>query len=151
MSLAIHLRPAVKEDMERVHQLITELAVYEKEPDAVTNTIEGLKEDGFGPNKVFDAIVAEVNDEVVGFALYYTKYSTWKGSCLYLEDFIVTADMRGQGIGKKLFDKVYSIAKEKGAKRFEWQVLDWNEPAINFYKKYDVVFEDDWRNAKIFL
>lgn len=147
----ILIRPATEADMEAVHSLITELAVYENEPDAVTNTVEGLKRDGFGPKKVFSCLVAETKGEVVGFALYYTSYSTWKGPCLYLEDFLVTENYRRQGIGKLLFDSVLQIAKDTGAKRFEWQVLEWNEPAISFYKKYDADLDPEWINGKIFL
>ena len=151
MESTIRLREAQAEDMEAVHGLIYELALYEKEPEALTNTVEGLVRDGFGEEKCFDAIVVEDDDGVFGFALFYMKYSTWKGPCLYLEDFIVTEKKRGKGAGKILFERVLEIAKERGAKRFEWQVLDWNEPAINFYKKYDVVLEDNWLNARIFL
>lgn len=145
------LRPAMPRDMEAVHALITELAVYEKEPDAVTNTVEGLVEDGFGNKPKFGCVVAELDGEVVGFALFYTSYSTWKGPCLYLEDFLVTEKHRRKGIGKMLFDRVYELAEQRGVKRFEWQVLDWNEPAINFYKKYKTDFDENWINCKIFF
>lgn len=137
--------------MSVVHQLITELAIYENAEEQVTNTVENLKADGFGPNKVFSCIVAEYEGMVIGFALYYTSYSTWKGSCLYMEDFLVTEKWRRMGVGKLLFDRVYQIAEETGVKRFEWQVLDWNTPAINFYKKYQTDFDETWVNCKIFL
>lgn len=143
------IRVAQKSDMNQVHYLIRELAIYEKAEKEHTNTVEQLMLDGFGPEKVFDCIVAEVNNTVVGFALYYTSYSTWKGSCLYLEDFLVTEKSRGQGIGKQLFDEVLQIAKDRNVGRFEWQVLDWNEPALNFYRKYDSILDESWINGKI--
>lgn len=145
----IIVRDATASDMKSVHGLITELAIYEKAADQVVNTVEQLVIDGFGPSKLFDCIVATHHGVVVGFALYYTSYSTWKGACLYLEDFLVTESMRGKGIGKLLFEKVYQIAKEKQVGRFEWQVLDWNEPAINFYKKYNAILDPEWLNGKI--
>ncbi len=147
----ILIRPAIKDDMFRVHELIVELAVYEHAEDQVTNTVEELSEHGFGPNPTFECFVAEKEDEVVGFALYYTSYSTWKGNCLYLEDLLVTQSERRAGIGKLLFDKVLATAKERGAKRFDWQVLEWNEPAINFYKKYNADLDPEWINGKLFL
>jgi GNAT superfamily N-acetyltransferase len=149
MDLKVIIRAANPSDMAAVHSLITELAIYEKAESEVVNTIEQLQIDGFGNNKLFDCIVAEVEEKVVGFALFYTSYSTWKGACLYLEDFLVTENMRGQGIGKLLFDKVYNIAKSRKVGRFEWQVLDWNEPAINFYKKYNAILDPEWLNGKI--
>ena len=127
--------------------LINELAVYEKAPNEVTVTLSHFEQSGFGENPVWWAFVAEVNDTIVGFALYYIRYSTWKGQCLYLEDFIVTENMRGQGIGKLLFDRVVQETKEKGFSRMVWQVLDWNEPAINFYKKYKANLDPEWING----
>ena len=143
------IRTAQPEDMKQVHALIRELAIYEKAEKEHINTIEQLIIDGFGPNKLFDCIVAQLNNEVIGFALYYTSYSTWKGSCLYLEDFLVTEKLRGKGIGKQLFDEVLSIAKNRNVGRFEWQVLDWNEPALNFYRKYNSTLDGEWINGKI--
>ncbi len=145
----IKIEKAVSENMTEVHGLITELAIYEKSEDQMVNTVEQLVKDGFGPNRLFECIVAKFQNKVIGFALYYTSYSTWKGACLYLEDFLVTESMRGKGIGKLLFDEVYGIAKKRGVGRFEWQVLDWNEPAINFYKKYDALLDSEWLNGKI--
>lgn len=104
---------------------------------------------GFGQNPVWKAFVAEVNNEIVGFALFYTRYSTWKGCRLYLEDFIVTAEMRGKGIGKVLFEKVIVEAKNPKYNGMVWQVLDWNEPAINFYNKYKAHLESGWLNAAL--
>jgi len=143
------IRDATPADMTTVHALIMELAVYEKAADQMTNTVDQLIKDGFGDKALFECIVAELEKEVIGFALYYTSYSTWKGECLYLEDFLVTESMRGKGIGKLLFDKVFQIAKGKNVGRFEWQVLDWNEPAINFYKKYNANLDPEWLNGKI--
>lgn len=145
----IIIRDAEPHDMKSVHALITELAEYEKAADQMINTVEQLQIDGFGPNKLFDCIVSEIDGAVVGFALFYTSYSTWKGACLYLEDFLVTEKLRGKGIGKLLFNRVYEIAKARKVGRFEWQVLDWNEPAINFYKKYNAVLDPEWLNGKI--
>ena len=145
----VNIREAVKNDMSKVLELIRELAIYEHAEQEVSNTVDQLIIDGFGEKKVFDCIVAEENNVVVGFALFYTSYSTWKGACLYLEDFLVTQTKRGQGIGKMLFTAVYDIAKERNVQRFEWQVLDWNEPAINFYKKFKTEFDGEWINCKI--
>ncbi len=145
----ILIRPANPEDMTAVHRLITELAIYENAENQMVNSVDQLIEDGFGKQPVFDCVVAEVNDEILGFALFYTSYSTWKGKCLYLEDFLVTEAARGKGVGKLLFDEVYRIAKNRKVGRFEWQVLDWNEPAINFYKKYDAILDPEWLNGKI--
>ena len=145
----VEIRNAVQEDMGAVHALIKELALYENAPDEVTNTIAQLKEDGFGPDKVFNCFVAVLNDEVVGFALYYTSYSTWKGKCLYLEDFLVTKKCRRLGIGELLFEAVHKVAATTKVARFEWQVLDWNTPAINFYKKYNANLDETWINCKL--
>ncbi|NOQ73807.1 MAG: GNAT family N-acetyltransferase [Crocinitomix sp.] len=148
---SIHIRKAKASDMDAVFNLIKELAVYEKAANQVTNSVENLIEDGFGTNPVFNCIVAEVDQKVIGFALYYSSYSTWTGRCLYLEDFLVTETWRRKGVGKLLFDQVYQIAKETKAKRFEWQVLDWNEPAINFYKKYQANLDETWVNCRLML
>lgn len=135
--------------MPQVLGLIRELAVYEKAPNEVEVDVQTLENDGFGPERIFDCFVAERNDEVLGFALYYTKYSTWKGKCLFLEDFVVKESERGQGLGKLLFDQVVNVAKQRGVKRMEWQVLEWNEPAINFYKKYQANLDPEWLNGKL--
>ena len=151
MQNKVLIRPATKDDMKAVHALIIELAIYENAEEQVSNTVEQLKRDGFGESKVFDCLVAELDEKVIGFALFYTSYSTWKGTCLYLEDFLVTEEHRNKGIGVKLFERVYQIAKDRNAKRFEWQVLDWNEKAINFYKKYNAELDAEWINGKIFI
>ena len=148
--MKIAIRPATKKDLPSVLGLIKELATYEKAPQEVKVTLKELKRDGFGKEKVYDCFVAETDKkEITGIALYYTKYSTWKGRCLYLDDIIVTESMRGEGIGKKLFDAVIAVAKKKKVRKLEWQVLNWNEPAINFYKKYSTVFDNEWSNCKL--
>lgn len=144
------IRRAVKEDCIRMMELIQELAVYEKEPKAVTVSFDHFVDCGFGDKQVWWAFVAEVDGNVEGFALWYIRYSTWKGTRLYLEDLLVTEKLRGQGVGKLLFDKLIEEAKEKKYSGMMWQVLDWNEPAINFYKKYsEVNFDAGWLNCSI--
>jgi GNAT superfamily N-acetyltransferase len=144
------LRTAVKEDCKRLLELIQELADYEKAPDEVVVTLAHFEESGFGANPVWWAFVAEDEQQVVqGFALYYIRYSTWKGQCIYLEDLLVTEQMRGKGIGKLLFEAVMNETKNRGFKRMCWQVLDWNEPAINFYKKFNATLDPEWMNGII--
>ncbi len=150
--MEIKIRRAEKKDCKRLLELIHQLAVYEKAPEEVTVTLEHFEESGFGENPVWKAFVAEVGSEVQGFALYYTRYSTWKGQRMYLEDFLVNEEHRGKQIGKLLFDRLIKEAKEKKFSGIVWQVLDWNEPAINFYKKYDGVnIESGWLNGSINL
>lgn len=143
------IREGRPDDMAATLALVKELAVYEKAPNEVVNTEHQLIEDGFGPNKIFDIFIAEKNNKIIGIALYYMKYSTWKGRCVFLEDIIVTEEERGTGIGKELFERVVHVAKDKGVHRMEWQVLDWNEPALNFYRKYDAVMDGEWLNGKL--
>jgi len=145
----INIRPAVRTDCPRLMELVQELATFEREPDAVTVTPEHFEESGFGANPVWWAIVAEVDGLVVGFALYYIRYSTWKGQRMFLEDLIVTEEHRGKGIGKLLLDELIVIAREKGFSGMLWQVLDWNEPAIKFYEKYHAKFDPQWVNVSI--
>jgi GNAT superfamily N-acetyltransferase len=145
----IVIRRAVKEDCVRLMELVKELALYEKAPDEVTVTLPHFIESGFGENPVWWAFVAEVDGVVEGFALYYVRYSTWKGQRMYLEDILVTEKMRGKGLGKFLFEKLIEEAKEKKFSGMVWQVLDWNEPAINFYKKYGASFDAGWVNCSI--
>ena len=133
----ISIREAKKEDAEAMMQLIRELAAYEKAPDEVTVSIDEFIKCGFGEDPVWWGYVSEIDYAVVGFALYYVRYSTWKGARMYLEDIIVTEEHRGKGIGKLLFEKLITIAKEKKFHGMVWQVLEWNQPAINFYNKYD--------------
>ena len=146
----IVIRKAKKKDCKRLMELIHQLAVYEKAPDEVTTTLDHFEESGFGQNPVWWSFVAEAHGIVQGFALYYIRYSTWKGQRMYLEDFLVNEEMRGYGMGKLLFDKIIEEAKEKKFSGIVWQVLNWNEPAINFYKKYDgVSIDEDWLNCSI--
>ncbi|MFT4016281.1 MAG: GNAT family N-acetyltransferase [Agriterribacter sp.] len=145
----IIIRRALKEDCARLLELVKELALYERAPQEVTVTMQHFEESGFGKNPVWWAFVAEGDNVVVGFALYYIRYSTWKGQAMYLEDIFVTSDMRGKGIGNLLFERLFEEAKEKGFNRICWQVLDWNEPAINFYKKYNASFDGEWINCTV--
>jgi len=146
----IVIRKAVKEDCPRLLELIQELADYEKAPNEVTVTLEHFEESGFGKAPVWWAFVAETDGIVQGFALYYIRYSTWKGQRMYLEDILVTEKMRGKNLGKLLFDALIEEAKEKKFSGLVWQVLEWNEPAINFYKKYyDAKFDKEWVNCSI--
>lgn len=159
----INIRSAVKEDCPRLLELVQELATYERAPNEVTVTLEHFVESGYGDKPVWWAFVAEVQNmvpsplekglrsEVVGFALYYIRYSTWKGQAMYLEDILITNEWRGKGIGKLLFDRLIEEAKEKKFNRIIWQVLDWNEPAINFYKKYDADIDGSWLNCSIYV
>lgn len=137
-------RLATKEDMPRVLELINELAIFEKEPEAVIVTTEKLIEDGFGPQPKFVCFVVEVEDKVEGLALIYTRYSTWKGEVIHLEDLIVSQASRGKGLGTILLDEVVKYSKQKGVKRISWEVLDWNEPAIVFYEKKGANVMRDW-------
>jgi GNAT superfamily N-acetyltransferase len=145
----MQIREGKREDLPQVLELIKELALYEKAPHEVDNTEERMLEDGFGDKPVFEFFVAEADNKIVGIAIYFYSYSTWKGKCIYLEDLIVTESYRGKGLGKALFDKVVEKAKEVDARRVSWQVLDWNEPAINFYKSLDAVLDPEWINCKL--
>jgi GNAT superfamily N-acetyltransferase len=145
----IKIRRAVKEDCERMLELVQELAIYERAPEEVTVTLEHFVESGFGEHPVWWAFVAEADGLVQGFALYYIRYSTWKGQRMYLEDFLVTEKMRGNGMGKLLFDELIIEARRRNLTGIQWQVLEWNEPAINFYKKYKSNFDAEWVNCSI--
>lgn len=146
----ITIRKGLLSDLTALRALVVELAVFEREPDAVEVTIEELEKDGFGVNKIFDFFVAEIDGEVQGIALHYFKYSTWKGKCLFLEDIVVSQKYRGKGIGKLLFDQVVKVAADHQCKRMEWQVLTWNAPAIGFYKtKYNAELDDEWLNGRL--
>lgn len=147
--MAITLRKATKQDIGTIYALIKELAVYERAPLEVTVTLADLENDGFGEHPIFEVILAEENNTVLGMAFYFYSYSTWKGKCIYLEDIIVTEASRGNGIGKLLFDAVVKKAGEIDAKRLQWQVLDWNEPAINFYKKYNASLDSTWLTCRL--
>ncbi|MFT4523037.1 MAG: GNAT superfamily N-acetyltransferase [Bacteroidia bacterium] len=145
----ITIRQGTKNDLPAAMELIKELAVFEREPEAVTNTLENMERDGFGPNKVFDFYVASIDEVIVGISVFYFRYSTWKGRCLYLEDLVVTEKHRGSGIGKLLFEQTIAFAKETKCKIMVWQVLDWNEPAIQFYERYGATFHEEWLNCII--
>lgn len=147
--MSIVIRKANKEDCPRLMELVHELAVYEKAPEEVTVTLEHFIESGFGEQPVWWAFVAEEKEAVLGFALYYIRYSTWKGQRMYLEDILVTNEARGKGIGQLLMNRLIEEAKEKKFKGIVWQVLDWNEPAINFYKKFNASFDPEWVNCSI--
>lgn len=161
MKEKIIIRKAKKKDVPQILALIKELAHYEKAKGEVKVTEKELERDGFGNRKIYECFVAasslsrgravetKSGGEVVGIALYYIKYSTWKGRCIYLDDIIVTEKLRGKGIGKLLFEKVIETAKKMQVRKLEWQVLNWNEPAINFYKKYSTVFDNEWINCKL--
>ena len=141
------IRPGKKSDIPQVFNLIKELAEYEKALDKVSNTVEKLEEDGFGPNPVYELFVAEIENNIVGIALTYYRFSTWRGKVMYLEDLIVKEHMRRKGIGKKLFDMVLDHAKVTSCVGLSLQVLDWNDLGINFYKKYNMEFDDEWINC----
>ncbi len=144
----INIRTAIKTDCDRILELINELAIYEKAPEEMTVTLAEFVDAGFGDDPVWKAFVAEDPTEgIIGFALFYTRYSTWKGRRLYLEDFLVTEKYRGKGAGKLLFERVIKEAKENNYNGMVWQVLDWNEPAIHFYNKYNAHIEEGWLNA----
>ena len=146
----IVLRRGVEADLPQVLGLIQELAAYEKAPEAVTNTLAAMQRDGFGPAPIFGFFVLENEAaEIIGLALFYTAYSTWKGRMLYLEDLVVTETARRGGLGRLLFDVVVAEARATGAVRLKWQVLNWNEPAITFYKKLGATIEDEWLNGNL--
>lgn len=147
--MSINIRRAVKQDCKRLLDLVQELADFERAPQEVTVTLDHFIDSGFGKNPVWYGFVAEENQEIIGFILYYVRYSTWKGQRMYLEDFLVTEKARGKGVGKLLFDRLIEEAKEKKFNGIVWQVLDWNETAINFYKKYNAKIEDEWLNCSI--
>ena len=147
--MSITIRDGEKKDMAAVLTLIKELAHFEKEPDAVIVTEEDLIKDGFGKNPLFKTFVAEIDSEIVGMALVYKRYSTWKGPTIHLEDLIVTNSKRGLGIGSKLYSKVIEYGYSEGVKRIEWVVLDWNTPAIEFYKKTGAKVLEDWDTVQM--
>lgn len=147
--MSIVIREGIKEDVPVMFELIKELALYENAPEQVTNTVEQMYIDGFGENPIFGSIVAEFEGKVVGLSLYYYRYSTWKGKRLYLEDLIVSEKMRGKGLGEKLLEATIEQAKKTSCTGVMWQVLDWNEPAINFYKKFGVRFDGEWLNVHL--
>ena len=145
----MNIRKGRKEDMPAVLDLIQELATFEKEPDAVVVTVADLERDGFQENPLFYTFVAEVDDEILGMALYYYRYSTWKGKTIHLEDLIVKEKMRGSGMGFMLYAEIIAQGKKDGVRRIEWNVLDWNQSAIDFYEKTGADVKKDWLVAQM--
>ena len=143
------IREGIKKDMPAVLELIRELAVFEKEPQAVQVTITDLENDGFQENPLFHTFVAEVDNQIVGMALYYYRYSTWKGKTIHLEDLIVTKKFRGTGAGFALYSQIIKQGKIDNVRRIEWNVLDWNTPAIKFYEKTGAKILTDWKVVQI--
>jgi GNAT superfamily N-acetyltransferase len=143
------IRIGTVNDLPQVLNLIKDLAAFENEPYEVEVTISEMQNWGFGKDKIFDFFVIEIDNIIIGLALYYFKYSTWKGKCLFLEDIIVKENFRNKGYGKKLFNAVVEVAKNTGVKRMEWQVLDWNKNAIEFYNKYQANLDSKWLNCKL--
>ncbi|KIX20774.1 GNAT family acetyltransferase [Flavobacterium sp. 316] len=139
------IRQGKKEDMASVLELIQELADFEKEPDAVVISVKDLERDGFSENPLFKTFVAEVDNEIIGIALYYYRYSTWKGKTIHLEDLVVKANKRGTGAGFALYSEIIKQGKKDNVRRIEWNVLDWNTNAIDFYKKSGAKVLDDWK------
>jgi GNAT superfamily N-acetyltransferase len=145
------IRTANANDVQAIYGLIYELAVFEKAPEQCINTPEQLLKDGFGAHPAYICFVAESDADIVGISLCYVRYSTWKGCCLYLEDLIVTESMRGNGIGKALFQHTLQFAESQSYARLQWQVLDWNQGAIDFYKAFNASFDSEWLNAWVEL
>jgi GNAT superfamily N-acetyltransferase len=145
-----YIRKAERGDEHSILQLVKELAEYERQPDAVINTAAQLAIDLFD-DKVCDCFVFIHNDQIIGMALYYISYSTWKGRCLYLEDLYVKPEYRRLGAGQKLFAVLLEEADKLGVKRMDWQVLEWNEPAIKFYKKIGATLDPEWLNGRLFF
>jgi GNAT superfamily N-acetyltransferase len=148
--MATKIRPATKADVPQILAFIRALAEYERAPGAVSATEEGLLRDGFGPQPFYECLMAEYDGKPAGFALYFFNYSTWMGRPgIYLEDLFVYPDLRGLGIGKALLQRVAAVALEKGCRRLQWEVLDWNTPAIDFYAAMGAEFLDEWRNVRL--
>ncbi|GIZ09146.1 GNAT family N-acetyltransferase [Flavobacterium sp. UMI-01] len=143
------IRKGIPQDMQAVLELIQELAHFEKEPQAVELTTDQLLQDGFGKNPLFEVFVAEQNGKIIGMALYYYKYSTWKGKSIHLEDLIVTASERGNGVGQKLLETMVALAQKEKVKRLEWNVLDWNTPAIDFYQQSGAEILKEWQLVRL--
>ncbi len=145
------IRKAEKEDAASLLKLIKELARYEKAEDQVTNTVTDIERDGFGNNPIFETLLLEKDRQILGMSLYYIRYSTWRGKILYLEDIIVTETARGKGYGKALMDATFTVAKQQACKGLRWQVLEWNTPAIAFYKQYGATMDGEWLNVDVLL
>ena len=146
----IKVRASKQGDEQSIYDLVKALAIYEKAPDEVINTPEQIAKDLF-ENKICYSYVAEDNNLIIGFALYYVSYSTWKGKSLYLEDLFVLPEFRKEGVGGLLFDEVVATAKRWNVKRMDWQILDWNEPALSFYKKKNAHLDSGWVNGRLFF
>jgi GNAT superfamily N-acetyltransferase len=147
--MKISIRQGEKKDIPQVLELVKELAAYERAPNEVITTVEQMEKDGFGANPVYRFLVAESEEKIIGITLYYTAYSTWKGRYIYLDDLIVTEKHRRTGVGKLLFDALLKEAKQEGANQLRWHVLEWNTPAINFYKKYNAGLDPEWIMGKL--
>ncbi|MEN8188198.1 MAG: GNAT family N-acetyltransferase [Bacteroidota bacterium] len=145
----LNIRKAKSSDMKSVLELIQELATFEKQPAAVEITEQTLIQDGFGEKPAFEVLLAESEDEIIGMALFYPRYSTWKGKALHLEDLIIKNKFRGKGVGTALYRKVMEYAYNNGLKRVAWEVLDWNTPAIEFYESTGARVFSEWRVAQI--
>ena len=145
----ITIRVGVAADLPDLLELIKELAAFENAPEQVTNTLDRMRDEGFGVKPVYGFFVAIIGDKIIGCAIYYWRYSTWKGKRLYLEDLIITKEHRGCGAGQLLFDQLLKFGKAEGCSGMMWQVLDWNEPAIDFYKKYGTHFDEGWINCNV--
>lgn len=145
----MRIRKGRKEDIGQVYELVLELAAYENGLDQVHTTVQEMEKDGFGPEAVFGFFVAEEEEGIVGISLYYYRYSTWKGKILYIEDLVVKENYRRNGVGTLLMEATIEEAKDKSCNGVQWQVLEWNEPALNFYKKYDPVLDGEWINCRI--
>ena len=151
MNSKTYIRKAVKTDVPVLLKLIKELALFEKAPDEVTNTEGRMIGDGFGVDKLYDAFVVELDGQVIGMAITYYRYSTWKGKRLYLEDLIVTEEHRGIGAGQQLFNYCMDFGRENNCNAMVWQVLDWNQPALDFYKTYGASLDGEWINGSLAL
>ena len=147
--MKIKIREGIKEDLPSILHLIKELADYENAIDEVTLTINQLEEDGFSSRPYYKFLVAEHQKEIIGMSFYWIRYSTWKGKFLFLEDFVIKESYRRQGIGSKLFEATIKKSKELNTNGMFWQVLNWNTPAIDFYKKYDADISKKWLNGRL--
>jgi GNAT superfamily N-acetyltransferase len=147
--MATTIRPATRADVPQILAFIRALAAYERAPEAVTTTEAGLERDGFGPNPFYFCLIAEHNGQAAGYAIYFFIYSTWVGPGIYLEDIFVEPELRGLGIGKALLERVAAIAVENSCQRLQWAVLDWNTPAIDFYRSMGGDFLDEWRTVRM--
>lgn len=149
--MGIIIRKGERRDIPEVYKLVKELAEFEKAPHEVVNTIDQMEKDGFGERRFFEFFVAEVENSIVGLALYFFSYSTWKGKSLYVDDLIVNETHRGKGIGTMLFNKIFEVAENEACGKVHWQVLDWNEPAIKYYEKLGAKFDGEWVNCLLTL